>query len=99
MEKVMNLAGRLLLAQIFLLAGINKITGYAGTQGYMEAMGVPGGLLPLVIVHSPTPNSWQFYLSSQSGRGFIPPITLLFFSQMKLYNRVSDCFNMEGLCL
>jgi len=50
MEKVMNLAGRLLLAQIFLLAGINKITGYAGTQGYMEAMGVPGGLLPLVIL-------------------------------------------------
>lgn len=50
MEKVLNLAGRLLLAQIFLVAGINKITGYAGTQGYMEAMGVPGMLLPAVIL-------------------------------------------------
>jgi putative oxidoreductase len=50
MEKYTNLAGRILLAQIFLLAGLNKITGYSGTQGYMEAMGVPGMLLPLVIL-------------------------------------------------
>ena len=41
--------GRLLLAAIFIMSGINKIGAYAGTQGYMEAMGVPGGLLPLVI--------------------------------------------------
>lgn len=41
--------GRLLLALIFIVSGLNKITGYAGTQGYMEAMGVSGGLLPLVI--------------------------------------------------
>jgi putative oxidoreductase len=45
-----NLVGRILLAQIFLLAGLNKIAGYAGTQGYMESMGVPGSLLPLVIL-------------------------------------------------
>jgi putative oxidoreductase len=50
MEKYVNLAGRILLAHIFLLAGVNKITGYSGTQGYMEAMGVPGMLLPLVII-------------------------------------------------
>jgi len=43
-------AGRLLLALMFLLAGINKISGYAGTQGFMESMGVPGALLPLVIL-------------------------------------------------
>lgn len=43
-------AGRLLLALIFIIAGIQKITGYSGTQGYMEMMGVPGGLLPLVIL-------------------------------------------------
>jgi putative oxidoreductase len=41
--------GRILLALMFLLAGINKISGYAGMQGYMESMGVPGALLPLVI--------------------------------------------------
>ncbi len=50
MDKYTNLAGRILLAHIFLLAGLNKITGYSGTQGYMEAMGVPGMLLPLVIL-------------------------------------------------
>ena len=42
-------AGRILLALMFLIAGINKISGYAGMQGYMESMGVPGALLPLVI--------------------------------------------------
>lgn len=42
--------GRFLLALIFITAGAQKITGYAGTQGYMEMMGVPGALLPLVIL-------------------------------------------------
>ena len=45
------LAGRSLMAFIFIMAGINKLgEGYAGTQGYMEAFGVPGALLPAVIV-------------------------------------------------
>ena len=38
-----------LLASIFLLSGIGKITAYAGTQGYMESHGIPGILLPMVI--------------------------------------------------
>ena len=50
MDKTIELLGRLLLGHIFLLAGINKISGYEGTQGYMDAMGVPGALLPLVII-------------------------------------------------
>ncbi|MBV7408631.1 DoxX family protein [Maritimibacter sp. DP1N21-5] len=41
---------RLLLSFMFILSGFQKITGYAGTQGYMEMMGVPGALLPLVIL-------------------------------------------------
>lgn len=49
-DNVFNLVGRLLLAALFLPAGFQKISGYEGTQGYMEAMGVPGGLLPLVIL-------------------------------------------------
>ncbi|MGR3455613.1 DoxX family protein [Pseudooceanicola sp.] len=43
-------AGRVLLSLIFITSGFGKITGYAGTQGYMEAMGVPGALLPIVIL-------------------------------------------------
>lgn len=48
-EKFGDLIGRILLAAMFLLAGIQKVSGYEGTQGYMEAMGVPGALLPAVI--------------------------------------------------
>lgn len=43
-------AGRVLLSLIFIMAGLQKISGYSGTQAYMEAMGVSGGLLPLVIL-------------------------------------------------
>jgi len=45
-----QLTGRVLISSIFIMAGISKIGGYAGTQGYMESMGVPGALLPLVIL-------------------------------------------------
>mgnify|MGYP000075448769 FL=1 len=41
--------GRVLLSLIFLISGVGKISGYAGTQAYMDSMGVPGVLLPLVI--------------------------------------------------
>ena len=50
MNNAIVLLARLLLAQIFLLAGLGKISGYAGAQGYMESVGVPGTLLPLVIL-------------------------------------------------
>ena len=50
MDKSIELLARVFLGHIFLLAGINKISGYEGTAGYMEAMGVPGGLLPAVIL-------------------------------------------------
>ena len=44
-----DLLGRVLLVTLFLLAGTNKLGAYEGTAGWMEAMGVPGALLPLVI--------------------------------------------------
>ena len=53
MNKLQSLSapiGRVLLAAIFIMSGISKITNYAGTQGYMDAMGVPGAMLPLVII-------------------------------------------------
>jgi putative oxidoreductase len=42
--------GRFFLAIMFFMSGLTKISQYVGTQGYMEAMGVPGFLLPLVIL-------------------------------------------------
>lgn len=49
-EKFTELAGRILIAAIFLLSGLNKIGTFANTQGFMESAGVPGALLPLVIL-------------------------------------------------
>ncbi|TMH72996.1 MAG: DoxX family protein [Betaproteobacteria bacterium] len=45
-----DLVGRVLIAVIFLLSGWSKIAGYAGTQAYMQSAGVPGALLPVVIL-------------------------------------------------
>ena len=50
MNKYSSLVARILLGHIFLLAGVSKVFSYAGTQGYMDMMGVPGMLLPLVII-------------------------------------------------
>lgn len=44
------LVARILASAIFITAGLSKLgAGYAGTQAYMAAVGVPGAMLPLVI--------------------------------------------------
>lgn len=50
MHGILTLVGRVLLSAIFILAGWEKIVGYEATLQYMQAFGVPGVLLPLVIV-------------------------------------------------
>lgn len=49
-EDIGLLVARILMPVLFIVAGWGKITGYAGTQQYMEQMGVPGALLPLTIL-------------------------------------------------
>jgi putative oxidoreductase len=51
-EKFGPLLGRILIALIFLLSGFGKITGFAGTAGYMASKGVPmvDVLLAITIV-------------------------------------------------
>src|SRR5258708_16334230 len=48
-KNIAELAGRSLLALLFLLSGVGKIGAYAGTAAYMSSVGVPGALLPVVI--------------------------------------------------
>ena len=48
-SSIAALIARIAMALLFLPAGIGKITGYAGTAGYMDSQGVPGILLPAVI--------------------------------------------------
>jgi putative oxidoreductase len=43
------LTGRAMLSAMFISAGFSKIGAYAGTQAYLESVGVPGMLLPAVI--------------------------------------------------
>jgi len=44
-----ELAGRSLLALLFLLSGLGKLGAYGATAAYMSSQGVPGALLPVVI--------------------------------------------------
>ena len=41
---------RILLAYIFIVAGWGKLVGYDATLAYMQAMNVPGALLPITIL-------------------------------------------------
>lgn len=87
-------AGRVLLALIFIMAGAQKITGYAGTQGYMEMMGVPGGLLPLVILTELGGGialliGWQARLTALALAGFSLLSGLLF--------HLIPSFGMDGM--
>lgn len=49
----LDLAGRILIVALFLPAGINKITGFDGTVGYIASAGLPlpllGALLAIVV--------------------------------------------------
>lgn len=49
MNAAYSFFGRAGLSLIFIISGWGKLGGYTATQGYMQAMGVPGELLPLVI--------------------------------------------------
>lgn len=45
MDGKIQLVGRVLLALIFIMAGIGKISDPAGTVGYMQSVGLPSILL------------------------------------------------------
>ena len=49
LQNPLALAGRLLLALLFLPAGIAKITGFTGTVGYIASVGLPLPALGAVI--------------------------------------------------
>jgi putative oxidoreductase len=44
------LLGRILIAAIFIISGYSKVTGYTGMQQYITSLGVPGAMLPLIIL-------------------------------------------------
>jgi putative oxidoreductase len=46
----LDLAGRIMLAAIFVIEGLQQVRFYEETRGYMESFGVAGALLPLVLL-------------------------------------------------
>ena len=50
LQNLVVLAARILLALIFVVDGWLLLKSYSGSAAYMESYGVPGMLLPLVIV-------------------------------------------------
>jgi len=49
LKNLTEASGRVLLAALFLLAGVGKLGAYHATAAYMASVGVPGVLLPAVI--------------------------------------------------
>ncbi len=49
LEAAAAVAGRFLLAAVFLHEAYAKLTAYALSEAYMQAFGVPGALLPVAI--------------------------------------------------
>jgi len=45
-----NLIGRLLVAALFLPAGLAKLTGFAGTVGYFSSLGIPAPSFAVVAI-------------------------------------------------
>ena len=52
MDKVLTIAARLLMSQIFIISGFGKMMDYSGTAGYFASIGLPMPtvLTPLVIL-------------------------------------------------
>ena len=79
------LVGRILLAQIFIVSGLGKVTGFAGTAAYMASKGMPlaeffavgaillelGGGIALIL-------GWQARWGALAILVFTIPATLIF---------------------
>jgi len=79
------LAGRVLLALIFIISGYGKIKGYDGTAGYMASKGLPlvGLLLPLTILTELGGGlliaiGWKARWAAAALFLFLIPVTLVF---------------------
>lgn len=84
-DKFGPLAGRILLAVIFLMSGIDKIGAFAGTSGYMASKGLPmadvllaitivieiGGALMLIL-------GWKAKLGAAALFLWMIPVTIMF---------------------
>jgi len=97
-----RLVARVLLSLMFIMAGWSKITGYAGTQGYMASAGVPGALLPLVILTELGGGlaillGWQTRIAAIALAGFTALAALLF--HFDFGNQMQQLLFMKNLTI
>jgi putative oxidoreductase len=85
LQNTIILAGRILLALIFILSGFDKIVHYAGNAGYMASAGMPliNILLPLAILTElggglAIAFGWKTRWAAAALCLFIVPATLVF---------------------
>ena len=52
MDELISIAGRLLMAQLFIISGWEKLMSFSGTEGYFASVGIPlvSMVTPLVIL-------------------------------------------------
>ena len=84
---VFSLAGRVMIALIFVLSGLSKISAIDGTQGYMEAMGLPGILVYPTILFEVAAGlaiiaGFQTRLVALALAGFTLLLALIFHNQL-----------------
>jgi putative oxidoreductase len=84
-ESLAVFVGRIFLALIFVVSGIGKITGYAGTAAYMASKGLPmvDVLLPLAIAAELGGGlllavGWKARWAAAALLVFLVPTTLIF---------------------
>jgi putative oxidoreductase len=50
-DKLISIAARLLMAQMFIISGWQKLTGFSGTEGYFSSLGIPlVGVVTLLVI-------------------------------------------------
>ncbi len=86
-NSVFSLAGRVMIASIFVLSGLSKIPAIDGTQGYMEAMGLPGILVYPTILFEVAAGlaiiaGFQTRLVALALAGFTLLLALIFHNQL-----------------
>jgi len=114
-RSVAPLIGRILLVVIFLWSGFNKITGFAGSAGYMASKGLPmvevllvlsivieiGGALMIIF-------GWKARVAAAVLFLWMIPVTLVFHNfwavppdqvQMQMINFFKNLSMMGGLLL
>jgi len=93
---------RFLIALIFFVSGMNKMFSYAGTQGYMEAFNISGGLLPVVIIIEIFAGlaviiGWKTKLSASTLAGFSVISALIFHANFT--DQIQFIFFMKNIGL